>query len=127
MVLSEVVERLMMMSRLGASTCPTECGGTATSRLNEVATTTVPADIAGPVNRVRNFKSGSYCFGRSPLERRAVDPNAIEDHSDLACDGNLCFFHSDPLCKLHPLGLEGRPLFGAVKQNRCRFEQIGTQ
>jgi hypothetical protein len=53
MVLSEV-ERLMMMSGPGASTCPTECGRAATSRLNEVATTTVPADIAGPVNRVRN-------------------------------------------------------------------------
>ena len=43
MVLSEVAERLMMMSGSGASTCAAECGRTAASRLNEVVTTTVPA------------------------------------------------------------------------------------
>jgi len=42
MVLSEVAKRLMMMSGPGASTCAAECRRTATSRLNEVATTTVP-------------------------------------------------------------------------------------
>ena len=53
MVLSEVARRLMMMSGPGASTCATTYGRAAASRINEVATTTVPADIAGPVNRVR--------------------------------------------------------------------------
>jgi hypothetical protein len=114
MVLSEV-KRLMMMSGPGASTCASECGETATSRINEVTTTTVPADIAGPVNRVRNFKCDSSSFGHSPLERSAVGPNAMKDHSDLACEGNLRLFHSNPFDELHSPGLEGRPLVGAMK------------
>lgn len=43
MVLSEVVERLMMMSGSDASTCSAECGQAAASRLTEVVATTVPA------------------------------------------------------------------------------------
>jgi hypothetical protein len=43
MVLSEVVERLMMMSGSDASTCPAACGRAAASRLTEVVATTVPA------------------------------------------------------------------------------------
>jgi hypothetical protein len=43
MVLSEVARRLMMMSGSDASTCGAECGRAATSRFNEVVTTTVPA------------------------------------------------------------------------------------
>ena len=42
-VLSEVDMRLMMMFGAGASTCAAKCGGAAFSRINEVATTTVPA------------------------------------------------------------------------------------
>ena len=48
MVLSEVARRLMMMSGSGASTCATECGRSATSRLTEVTTTTVPAGHRRP-------------------------------------------------------------------------------
>jgi hypothetical protein len=48
MVLSEVAKRLMMMSGSGASTCATECGRSATSRLTEVTTTTVPAGHRQP-------------------------------------------------------------------------------
>jgi hypothetical protein len=48
MVLSEVARRLMMMSGSGASTCSTECGRSATSRLTEVTTTTVPAGHRRP-------------------------------------------------------------------------------
>jgi len=48
MVLSEVAERLMMMSGSGASTCATECGRSATSRLTEVTTTAVPAGHRRP-------------------------------------------------------------------------------
>jgi hypothetical protein len=48
MVLSEVAVRLMMMSGSDASTCPAECGRTATSRLNEVVATTVPAGHRRP-------------------------------------------------------------------------------
>jgi hypothetical protein len=48
MVLSEVAKRLMMMSGAGASTCAAECGRPATSRINEVATTTVPAGHCRP-------------------------------------------------------------------------------
>ena len=42
-VLSEVASASMMMSGSGASTFAAECGRTATSRLTEVTTTTVPA------------------------------------------------------------------------------------
>ena len=48
MVLSEVAERLMMMSGSGASTCAAACGPAATSRLTEVTTTTVPAGHRQP-------------------------------------------------------------------------------
>lgn len=48
MVLSEVAQ-LMMTS--GASTCPAECERAATSRLTEVATTTVPAGHRRPVEK----------------------------------------------------------------------------
>jgi hypothetical protein len=64
MVLSEVAKRLMMMSGSGASTCPAECGRTAASRLNEVATTTVPAGHRRPSR-----------LGRQPL---------IGDHASFA-------------------------------------------
>jgi hypothetical protein len=55
MVLSEVAKRLMMMSGSGASTCPAECGRSAASRLNEVATTTVPAGHRRPSRLAENF------------------------------------------------------------------------
>jgi hypothetical protein len=64
MVLSEVARRLMMMSGSGASTCPAECGRSAASRLNEVATTTVPAGHRRPSR-----------LGREPL---------IDDHTSFA-------------------------------------------
>ena len=48
MVLSEVARRLMMMSGSGASTCTAGYGRAATSRLTEVATTTVPAGHRQP-------------------------------------------------------------------------------
>jgi hypothetical protein len=64
MVLSEVAQRLMMMSGSGASTCPAECGISAASRLNEVATTTVPAGHRRPSR-----------LGREPL---------IGDHTSFA-------------------------------------------
>jgi hypothetical protein len=64
MVLSEVAQRLMMMSGSGASTCPAECGRAATSRLTEVATTTVPAGHRRPVeNRARTCKKDHAAFG----------------------------------------------------------------
>ena len=64
MVLSEVAQRLMMMSGSGASTCATECGRAATSRLTEVATTTVPAGHRWPVeNRARTLQKDHASFG----------------------------------------------------------------
>jgi hypothetical protein len=74
MVLSEVAERLMMMSGPGASTYAAECGRTAASRLSEVATTTVPADIAGPVNRVRNPYEAFTLPLRCPTRTRCRRP-----------------------------------------------------
>jgi hypothetical protein len=56
MVLSEVAQRLMMMSGSGASTSAAEYGQAATSRMNEVATTPSQRDIASPAGRTRNYK-----------------------------------------------------------------------
>ena len=62
MVLSEVAQRLMMMSGSGASTCAAEYGQAATSRMNEVATTPSQRDIASPADRARNLKIGQAAF-----------------------------------------------------------------
>lgn len=61
------------------------------------------------------------------VERRAIDPNAVEDHSDLARNGDLCLFHTDPL-RDSP-GLEGTPFLGPIeKDGRClkqgRFGEV---
>jgi hypothetical protein len=56
MVLSEVAQRLMMMSGSGASTSAAECGQAAASRMNEVAATPSQRDIASPAARTRNYK-----------------------------------------------------------------------
>jgi hypothetical protein len=63
MVLSEVAQRLMMMSGSGASTSAAEYSQAATSRMNEVATTPSQQDIASPADRTRNFtKSDQASF-----------------------------------------------------------------
>jgi hypothetical protein len=63
MVLSEVAQRLMMMSGLGASTSAAEYGQAVTSRMNEVATTPSQRDIASPADRTGNFtKSDQASF-----------------------------------------------------------------
>ena len=65
MVLSEVVERLMMMSGSDASSYAAECGQAAASRFTEVVATTVPAGHRrlGP-NRARNCLTvGQTSFG----------------------------------------------------------------
>ena len=108
MVLSEVVERLMMMSGSDASTCPAECGQAATSRLTEVVATTVPAGHRR-LGRTEpgTLKPRSGDLWLAPLERRAVHPDAMEDHGDFSSDGNFRFLHSNPLCEFHAPGLEG--------------------
>ena len=56
----------------------------------------------------------------APVERRAIDPNAVKDHSDLARNCDLCLFHANALRELHSPGLEGRPFFGPIeKDGRC--------
>lgn len=63
-VLSEVAERLMMMSGSGASTCATEYGRTVASRNNEVTQTTVPAGHRRPSgDRAENKKEGQAVLG----------------------------------------------------------------
>jgi hypothetical protein len=63
MVLSEVAQRLMMMSGSDASTSAAEYSQAATSRMNEVATTPSQRDIASPADRTRNFtKSDQASF-----------------------------------------------------------------
>ncbi len=64
MVLSEVAQRLMMMSGPGASTSAAEYGQAVTSRMNEVATTPSQRDIASPADRTRNYKIGQASFTR---------------------------------------------------------------
>src|SRR3954454_8111735 len=41
----------------------------------------------------------------APVERRAIDPDAVENHGDLSGDGDLCLLHADPLGELHAPGL----------------------
>ena len=62
MVLSEVAQRLMMMSGSGASTFAAEYGQAATSRMNEVATTPSQRDIASPADRTRNLRTDQTGF-----------------------------------------------------------------
>jgi hypothetical protein len=63
MVLSEVAQRLMMMSGSDASTSAAGYSQAATSRMNEVATTPSQRDIASPADRTRNFtKSDQASF-----------------------------------------------------------------
>ena len=83
-------------------------------------------DIADPADRVRNLQNELGRL-RAPIERRAVDPDAVEDHRDLPRDGDLRLFHSDPFCKLHSPGFEGGPFFGPIKQNGRGFEQISPE
>jgi hypothetical protein len=68
MVLSEVARRLMMMSGSGASTCSTECGRAATSRLTEVTTTTVPAghrQPGGPGQELARYDQAGFGWPQS--------------------------------------------------------------
>ena len=73
MILSEVAQRLMMMSGSGASTCPAECGRAATSRLTEVTTTAVPAGHRRPVeNRARISQDMIRPALPSPTRKRGL-------------------------------------------------------
>jgi hypothetical protein len=128
MVLSEVAGRLMMMSGSGASTCTAGYGRAAASRLTEVTTTTVPAGTS-PARRTGpgtfRMRSGRLCA--APVERGAIDPNAVKDDGDLAGNGDLRLFHTYSLCELHSPGLEGGPFFGPIKQNGRRLEQVSSE
>jgi hypothetical protein len=93
----------MMMSGSGASTFAAECGRTATSRLTEVTTTsgTSPVRRTGP----GTCEQISDWLRLAPVERCAIDPDAVENHGDLSGDGDLCLLHADPLGELHAPGL----------------------
>ena len=104
----------MMMSGSGASTCTAGYGRAATSRLTEVTTTAVPAghrQPGGPGQETCRARSGGLCL--APVERRAVDPDAVKDDGDLAGNGDLRLLHTYPLRELHAPGLEGIPLLSA--------------
>jgi len=113
-------KRLMMMSGSGASSFATECGRAATQPIDRGhhdhrPSGTSPARRTGP--GTCKIRSGRRV---APVERRAIDPNAVKDHSDLARNCDLCLFHTDPLRELHSPGLEGRPFFGPIeKDGRC--------
>ena len=106
-VLSEVAQRLMMMSGPGASTFAAEYGRAATSRMNEVASTPSQRDIASPADRTRNLRANSNWLRLPPVEGCAIDPDAVKDDCDLSGDRNLCLAHADPLGELHAPDLEG--------------------
>ena len=68
MVLSEVAERLMMLSGLDASTCPAECGQAAASLFTEVVATTVPAGhrrLGGPSQEQSIADQTVFCWPHS--------------------------------------------------------------
>lgn len=105
MVLSEVAKRLMMMSGSDASTSAVECDRGATSRMNEVVTTTVPAGHQWPGEPGQELADRSGGAGLSPFKGSTVDPDAVKDGGDLAGNGNLCLLHADPLREFHPQAL----------------------
>jgi pimeloyl-ACP methyl ester carboxylesterase len=71
------------------------------------------------------MRSGRLCA--APVERGAIDPNAVKDDGDLAGNGDLRLFHTYSLCELHSPGLEGGPFFGPIKQNGRRLEQVSSE
>ena len=129
MVLSEVAERLMMMSGSDASTCRAECGQAASSRFNEVVTIIVPAGHrrrpGEPGRGTFELRSGHLFL--TPFERSAIDPDAMENDCDLPRDGYLGLFHSDTLGEFHSPSPDGGPLLRAVQQDSCGLEEVGSQ
>jgi hypothetical protein len=128
MVLSEVAKRLMMMSGSGASTCTAECG---TNRHQPIdrghhdhrPSGTSPARRTGP-------GTCETRLGRlrlAPVERRSIDPDAVENHGDLPCNGDLGFLHANSLRELHSPGLKRGPFLRPIKQNGRRFEQVASE
>src|SRR5271156_5957144 len=128
MVLSEVAKRLMMMSGSGASTCTAECG---TNRHQPIdrghhdhrRSGTSPARRTGP-------GTCETRLGRlrlAPVERRSVDPDAVENHGNLPCNGDLRFLHANSLRELYSPGLKRRPFLRPIKQNGRRFEQVASE
>jgi len=105
MVLSEVAERLMMMSGSGASTCGAEYGRAVTSRLTEVTTTTVPAghrQPGGPDQELMRRDQAGFAWPSRTTCRR---PDAVENHGDLPCNGDLRFLHAIRFASFIPQAL----------------------
>jgi hypothetical protein len=127
MVLSEVAERLMMMSGAGASTCATECGRTAASRNNEVTQTTVPAGHRRRGGPSREQKKASGFRWLAPFEGGAVDPDAMKDYGNLSGDSDLSLFRADPLGELHAPSFQAGPFLSSVQQHGCRLKQVGSE
>jgi hypothetical protein len=66
-------------------------------------------------------------FPRSPLEARAVDPDAMEDNGDFAGNGHLGLLGTDPLHLPDAPSFQSRPALGSMKQHTCRLEQVAPQ
>jgi hypothetical protein len=77
-VLSEVAQRLMMMSGSDASTFAAEYGRAATSRMNEVASTPSQRDIASPADRTRNLRANIRLAAAAPSRRMCHRPRCSE-------------------------------------------------
>ncbi|MHC2681209.1 hypothetical protein ACVJDU_002773 [Bradyrhizobium diazoefficiens] len=124
-VLSEVAQRLMMMSGSDASTFAAEYGRAATSRMNEVASTPSQRDIASPADRTRNLRANIRLAAAAPSRRMCHD--AVKDDCDLSGDSDLCLPHTDPLGELHAPGLEGRPLLCPIEKYGGGLKQVGSE
>src|SRR5450756_1801132 len=74
---------------------------------------TSPARRTGP----GTYEMRSGRLRLAPVERRAVDPDAVENHGDLPCNGDLRFLHADSLRELHSPGLKRGPFLRPIKQN----------
>ena len=66
-------------------------------------------------------------FPRSPLEARAVGPDAMEDNGDFAGNGHLGLLGTDPLHLPDAPSFQSRPALGSMKQHTCRLEQLAPQ
>lgn len=98
------------------------------SRLIEVAATPSRRDIADCRGRPDyRLNRGSGGLRLTPFEGGAVDPDAVQDYSDLAGDGHLRLLGADPSHQARAPSLKRRPFLGSMQQDARRFVKIAAE
>src|SRR6476659_6655121 len=119
MVLSEVAKAPHDDVRIG---CLNVRGGVRTSRHQPIhrghhdhrPSGTSPARRTGP----GTYEMLSGRLRLAPVERRTVDPDAVENHGDLPRNSDLRFLNADSLRELHSPGLKRGPFLSSDKAER---------